>query len=266
MMARQLLTKEQMIDRLDAIAKKGWIRSLRPLNSGGIGNTIDSLLGLEENNLPIADTAQWEMKSHRSNSASLLTLFHMEPEPKKERIVPKLLLPKYGWPDQTRPGEFSFRQTLRATEPTDRGFGLTVDDEGEEVNVYFNAELADARHQAWLQTVQERIGLGPLNPAPFWQMQSLFLKASTKMLNTFYVETHTRRQEKDEFFAVARVQVLQGFSIDRFIVALRQGNAFIDFDARTKHNHGTKFRLRQNIVPSLYQYADTAIGPLFKPG
>ena len=265
-MARQLLTKEQMIERLESIAQSGWIRSLRPLNSGGIGNTIDDLLGLEENNLPIADTAQWEMKSHRLDSASLLTLFHMEPEPKDEKFVPSLLLPKYGWPDQKRLGEYSFRQTLRATEATDRGFGLTVDQEGERVSVFFDAKLADQRHDAWLKTVEERIGLGPLDPAPFWQMQSLFLKASTKMLNTFYVETHTRKQADEEFFAIAQVQVLQGFDIDRFVDALRKGRAFIDFDARTKHNHGTKFRLRQNLVPHLYRYVDTAIGPRFKPG
>ncbi len=27
----------------------------------------------------------------------------------------------------------------------------------------------------------------------------------------------------------------------------------VDFDARTGHNHGTKFRLRQNFLPRLYK-------------
>src|SRR3972149_10769054 len=104
-MAMRLLTKEQMIQQLRSVQERGWIKSLRPLNSGGIGNTIDSLLGLPENNLPIADTAQWELKTHRIASASLLTLFHMEPEPRNEKLVVNILLPKYGWPDQTRPNE-----------------------------------------------------------------------------------------------------------------------------------------------------------------
>lgn len=265
MTSRQLFSKEQMIERLNEIAQRGWIQSLRPLNSGGIGNTIDDLLGLQENNLPIADTAQWEMKSHRMGSASLLTLFHMEPEPRSARLVPQTLLPKYGWPDQKRVNEFSFRQTLRATESTDRGFGLTVDSEDQRVRVYFDPDLVDIRHLEWLRSVEQRVGLGPLNPAPFWHMQDLFLKASTKMLNTFKVEAHTMKQDEEEFFAIAQVQVLQGFDIDRFIDALRKGNAYIDFDARTNHNHGTKFRLRQNVVSNLYRYVDTAIGPLFKP-
>ena len=92
------ITRYEMIARLNEIARQGWMPSLRPLNAGGIGNTIDDRLGIAENNLAIADTAQWEIKSHRVGSTSLLTLFHMEPETRAERVVPRLLLPMYGWP------------------------------------------------------------------------------------------------------------------------------------------------------------------------
>src|SRR4030066_971178 len=104
-MEARLLTKQQVIEKLKQAKEMGWIKSLRPLNSGGIGNTIDSLLGLPENNLPISDTAQWELKTHRVASSSLLTLFHMEPEPRIQKIVINILLPKYGWPDQSRADE-----------------------------------------------------------------------------------------------------------------------------------------------------------------
>ena len=257
-----------MIARLGEIALEGWIPSLRSLNSGGIGNTIDARLGIAENNLAIADTAQWEIKSHRVGSASLLTLFHTEPEPRSARVVPQFLLPMYGWPHQ-RPrqdGELSFRQTLRAPQLTDRGFGLEIDAEGAQVRVYFDAGSVNARHMNWLQTVERRIGLGSLDPQPFWPMQTLFLTAQTKMLNTFYVEAFTRRQRGEEFFAIERVMVLQGFELDRFANALRQGSAQVDFDARTTHNHGTKFRIRQNIIPQLYRYAEIASGPFQRPG
>jgi hypothetical protein len=46
--------------------------------------------------------------------------------------------------------------------------------------------------------------------------------------------------------------MLQKFSLDEFLKAIEKGNLLIDFDARTGHNHGTKFRLRQNAFPSLY--------------
>ena len=126
-MSMRFLTKDQMTERLQELAKTGWIKSVRPLNSGGIGNTIDSLLGLPENNLPISDTAQWELKTHRQGSSSLLTLFHMEPEPRSHKVVINMLLPLYGWPDQTRPNEMSFRQTIQSTHVSDRGFRIVVD-------------------------------------------------------------------------------------------------------------------------------------------
>lgn len=262
-------TKDEMIARLGEIAREGWIPSRRPLNDGGIGNTIDDRLGIAENNLAIADTAQWEIKSHRAKSTALLTLLHIETEPRTGRVVSRLLLPGYGWPhrDPRREGELSFRQTISAVQPTDRGFGIRVDDDNAQVKVYFDAASVSARHRDWRQSVATRVGLGPLDPEPYWSLQNLFLAAQTKMLNTFYIEAHTRRRrDGQEFFAIARVLVLQGFELDGFADALRNGIALVDFDARTTHNHGTKFRVRQNNVPRLYRFVETPIGPLPRPG
>lgn len=267
-MVIQHITRDEIIARLGEIAQQGWIPSERPLNDGGIGNTIEVLLGVPENNLPIADIGRWELKTHRVDSNALLTLFRKEPEPRQERIVLRLLLPMYGWPHQNPrgAGELSFRQTLRALQPTDRGFGIEVDAGNDRVRVYFDPESVSDRHRDWRLSVERRVGLGPLDPQPYWPMQNLFLAAQTKMLNTFYIEAYTRRRGGQEFFAIERVMVLQGFELDGFANALREGKAQVDFDARTTHNHGTKFRIRQNSVPRLYRYVETPIGPLPGPG
>ena len=34
---------------------------------------------------------------------------------------------------------------------------------------------------------------------------------------------------------------------------MEEGKLLVDFDARTGHNHGTKFRLQQNCLPMLYE-------------
>ena len=47
--------------------------------------------------------------------------------------------------------------------------------------------------------------------------------------------------------------MLQKFSFEGFLKELENGNILVDFDARTGHNHGTKFRLRQNCFPDLYE-------------
>jgi len=47
--------------------------------------------------------------------------------------------------------------------------------------------------------------------------------------------------------------MLEKFSFEGFLRAIEQAAILIDFDARTGHNHGTKFRLRQNYLPALYE-------------
>lgn len=245
-----------MINKLKELAGAGWLSSRRPLNAGGIGNTIDFLLGLPENNLPISDTAQWELKTHRIGSSSLLTLFHMEPEPISEGIVVNLLIPKYGWSDKKRENELSFRQTIQATHSTDRGFGISVDRKLEQVKVTFDFSLVNERHKIWLENVKHNTGLGQLQPQPFWKFKDLFLKASTKLLNAFYVEAEVKRDKTMEYFKLSQLLILQGLDLDQFVASIENGDILVDFDARSHHNHGTKFRLKQDKIPNLYRYVD----------
>ena len=74
-------TKETLIAAIQDIRKMGWIENRRPGNDGGVGNTLEDLLGVTENNLPIPNAAEWELKTQRMDTSSLATLFHMEPPP-----------------------------------------------------------------------------------------------------------------------------------------------------------------------------------------
>ena len=46
----KIYTKADLIRKLKEIAKMGWIENARHGNQGGIGNTLEDLLGIEENN------------------------------------------------------------------------------------------------------------------------------------------------------------------------------------------------------------------------
>jgi hypothetical protein len=87
-------TKESLIVALQAIKHRGWIPNARPGNVGGIGNTLEDLLGIEENNLPIPNAAEWELKSQRADTSALTTLFHMEPSPRALKFVPNIFFAK----------------------------------------------------------------------------------------------------------------------------------------------------------------------------
>lgn len=247
-----LYSKEELLDKLRQIRDKKWISSARPGNVGGIGNTLEDLLDIEENNLPIPNAAEWELKCQRLKTSSLTTLFHMEPSPRAVKFVPKILLPLYGWEHASIPNEMSFRQTINALSPTDRGFKVVLNREDRKVQVSFNANAVTERHNAWLESVKRRVGLGELNPQPYWGFDDLFHKVGTKLLNCFYIRADTKREGGREYFWYKEIMVLQKLSLNNFIQAIAKGFILIDFDARTGHNHGTKFRLRQDKLPDLY--------------
>ena len=253
-----IYTKQALINKLKAIAAMGWIQNARGGNQGGIGNTLEDLLGIKENNLPIPNAAEWELKAQRLNSSSLTTLFHIEPSPRAIRFVPQILLPKYGWAHEEAgnkypKGEMSFRQTIHGHSRSDRGFMVVVDREEKKILISFDAKKVDTRHKDWLKSVKNKAGLGELNPQPYWGFDDLEHKAGTKLLNTFYVQAEVKKEYGKEYYKYNKVMMLQNFNFDGFLKAIEDAKILVDFDARTHHNHGTKFRLRQDCLPILYE-------------
>jgi hypothetical protein len=251
-----LFSKEELIDKIKEIAGAGWIEMPRRSHHGGIGNTIEDILGIEENNLPIPNAAEWEIKTHRTPTNSLLTLGHIEPSPRAAKIVPQILLPKYGWrhakagilyPDT----ELSFRQTL-STKPTDRGFFIVVNDEMQRIEIHFDGDLVSPSKASWLETVKTRIGMQSLDPIPYWGFDDLFHKLGVKLLNTFLVEVETRNAKGIKQFKCRSLKILRGFTKEGMLESIRKNFVLIDFDARTGHNHGTKIRIRRKCLAEFY--------------
>jgi hypothetical protein len=250
-------TKSSLIKKLKELRNMGWIESGRQGNCGGIGNTVEDFLGIEENNLPIPNAAEWELKCQRRNSNSLVTLFHCEPSPTAFKFVPNILLPKYGWehkeagkryPDT----EMSFRQTISTAGRSDRGFKVVVDKKNEKVLISFDASAVDKRHSEWLKNVKKQAGLKELNPQPYWGFKDLYHKAGTKLKNCFFICADTKKINGKEHFRYEQIYKLSNFSLDKFINAIDTGDILVDFDARTGHNHGTKFRCKNNKIINLY--------------
>src|SRR3989338_9217144 len=123
------ISKEELLQKLKEIKKRGWVHTNRSKNDGAVGNTLEDLLNIPENNLAIANTLDWELKAQRIKTTSLTTLFHQDPEPRTpETVVARHLLPNYGWPHKEAgkkytESEMSFRATL-CNNFSDRGFKI----------------------------------------------------------------------------------------------------------------------------------------------
>lgn len=53
--------------------------------------------------------------------------------------------------------------------------------------------------------------------------------------------------------------MLPKFNFEGFLQALEEGKILVDFDARTGHNHGTKFRMKESALPMMYEKITTII-------
>ncbi|WP_420265775.1 MvaI/BcnI family restriction endonuclease [Candidatus Magnetominusculus dajiuhuensis] len=249
------------------IIDTGWHRSVKKTvdkrNDGAVGNTLEILLGIKENNLPIANSHEWELKGQRKHTSSLITLKHIEPSPTGAKIVSTVLLPKYGWKHKEAgrkysEEEMSFRSTTSATSYTKRGFKVIVDRIQRKLIFDFNSsmvEIADADVSLWYESVKERIGTGKINPEPYWGFDDLKYAIGSKLMNCFYVIADAKIEDGHEYFKYEKLLILSSFSFDKFVDCVEQGHLYIDFDARTGHNHGTKFRLTQDKLPELYDSA-----------
>ena len=150
----------------------------------------------------------------------------------------------------------SFRATLNVLTFTDRGFKVNVNRKEERVEIIFDSSKCDKSvHGEWLKLVKEKVGLGPLPILPYWGFNDLYTKIGTKLINCFFVQAETKRESGNQYFHYNNVLMLKNVDKEKFIEAIEKGVVYVDFDARTGHNHGTKFRIKSKDIPKLYKEA-----------
>ena len=101
------------------IKKQGYIKTQRK-GPTGVGHTFESLLGLKENNLSLPDIENVEIKTHRDNAQSMITLFTFNK--KAWQMNQMEAIQKYGSYDEN--GRLGMYYTVS---PTPNSAGLISD-------------------------------------------------------------------------------------------------------------------------------------------
>ena len=118
------MKEAELLARLNSVIGR-WIRipSVRGYGgTGAPGRVLEELLGVRTGNLDIPDAGQWELKF--LSGTSLLTLFHLEAEPKGHLHN---LIRRCSWPDLN--GRASFRHTVRRPRYGHSRYGLHIESE-----------------------------------------------------------------------------------------------------------------------------------------
>jgi hypothetical protein len=128
-----------------------------------------------------------------------------------------------------------------------------VDHDSQTVFIDFDYSHINDRHEEWRVGVRSRIGTGDVNPNPFWTFRDIEEKLSSKINNLMYVRADRKTVGGEEFFKYNQIEAYVDPTLERFLSLMEHGVIYVDFDARTGHNHGTKFRIRPSNKTDLYQ-------------
>jgi hypothetical protein len=186
------------------IRNAGWIRSKRR-GPTGIGQTLEQLLGLDENNIALPDLGKVELKAHRIGSASMITLFTFNR--KAWKMKPLDAVRKYGTSD--RNGRLGLYFTMSRT-PNSMGLFLHVE-----------VDRISVRHISG-EIIAE------------WQLDVLAERFMQKLPGLVLVGAFSEMRGDIEWFKFDRAQLLTGTSPEIIRNQILAGNVLFDIRFTTR--------------------------------
>ncbi len=218
---------EEFKIRFRELKSQGFVKSLRK-GPTGIGFTLETFMQLDENNLALPDIEEVEIKAHRDNSKSMITLFTFNK--KAWQINPLVAIRKYGSYDEN--GRLGMYYTMSLT-PNSAGLFLIVDREKISVK-HISGEIVAT-----------------------WQLSALTERFLQKIPALLFVSAHTEERAGVEYFHFYRCQLMQDTTEELLSELFKTGNLLVDLRLHDKEtrarNHGTGFRTFEDKLPLLFK-------------
>ena len=224
-----IYTLDDFIGEFERIKSMGWIKTHRS-GPTGIGKTLEDLLGIEENNFDLPDFGDYELKSCRVDSGSMLTMFTLSPLP---RGANTFLRKKYGYSSNAYDND---EKVLHASLSASRF--VSIYNTGNSLKIVCDDDKISISSQNGIENVS-------------WSNERLKRAFEKKYKNKFvYVKAETRGAGANEEFRYIEAYEVSGFDYDAMIQLLEEGKIIVDLrigqypDGRT-HDHGTGFRIKE---------------------
>lgn len=240
--------KRKMIARFRAVKEMGYIPSHRT-NDTGIGKTFEDCVGVVENNINAPDLFGFEIKAHRENSSSYVTLFTKKPSfPNNANSI---LNARFGTPYPNNPTLKSLHTSMFA----DRG------------NTYmgkYSFQLCvDQKAKKILILVSDSQSGNILDKSTGYTFEEIEETLKKKLENLFYVSAKRQKSKDAELFLFHKADVYMHPSIERFINLLQEGDIMYDIRIGSyksganygkSHDHGSGFRILPQSLGKLFTY------------
>lgn len=221
------MTIDEFRKKFNEIKNKGFVPTTRR-GPTGIGHTLETHLGIIENNEAHPDIEGAELKAHRTKGNSLITLFTFNN--KVWKMPPLEAVKKYGSLDKDGRQGLYYTMSLKPNSA-----GLFLDVQKTEISVrHISGEVVAT-----------------------WKLQTLADRFMQKMPALLFVSAFTEERDGIEYFHFYRAQLMRGTSPELLANQFREENILVDLRLHDKgtmaRNHGTGFRTYEDKLPLLFQ-------------
>lgn len=222
---------DELRKKLIEIKNKGFIKANRTSDTG-IGKTLEDLLGICENNLAIPDAGQFEIKSKRIESDSMLTLATKSPLP---RGINKKLYEAFRYKNDE--GNYCLHSTTYSSRSNPQGFKISL--------------------------IESKIVLENRNNIQaYWHLSIFEDVLVSKSNNILLIFAKSKGKSPNEYFHYTEAYLLSDLNFTKFQEAIKNDKLLVDIRIGTYktgkrqgkyHDHGTAFRIHKRDFTELYK-------------
>lgn len=231
------------------VRKKGWIISQRK-GSTGIGYTFEKMIGKEEENLPIADYNNIEIKVKRRYSKGDITLFSANPD--NEVFAIQRIYETYGTCNKNKNYFKTFAICISTNELVKKG------------KYYFNLKVDYKKRVIKLQIYD--LDYNMIENDVSWSFELISEKIKHKIKNLAIIKAEVKQDEyNNEYFHYYHIDFYVIKNEATFIDLIEKGIIKILFNITVYmdnkrygniYNHGTSFRIKIYDIEKLYNKKD----------
>lgn len=246
-----MTNKEKIVDAFHKVKSLGWVKSHRR-NNTGIGKTFEDCIGVIENNLNEPDLYGFEIKAHREESSSYVTLFTKSPS-----------FPRKG-------ANAYLKENFGENYPNSKIKKLHTSIFANSFNTFMGRYSFRLIHKP----EEERIYIGVyslggdslLDSTVYYTYSDINSALRDKLNNLFYVKAQRKHNDdKSESFYFDSAEIYTSPSLENFLNMLDNGEIMYDIrmgayssgkNLGKPHDHGSGFRIREENIIKLYSHRE----------
>lgn len=236
--AKEAGAVEDLLALLREVAKRGYVRTMRPGDTG-VGMTLETLLGIAANSSQLPDFRGIELKAKRLGRAvNRSSLFSQVPDWKLSPVGSAMgLLERRGY---EREGRLQLYHELDGRRPNSLGLKLDIEADSDLLRqVHVDPETAAITHDV------------------SWQMEALRKRLAAKHAETFWVRARCRGRGVDEEFSYVEVEHTRQPKVRNLEALIEAGVISMDYtlskiSPTRARDHGYLFKIHPANLGALF--------------